>query len=301
MSMVALGCFNDKDPNGIVPGIEAATKVGYTHFDTATFYQNENAVGATLRASRIPRESLFVTTKLSNFDHHRVEEAFDKSLNELGLDYIDMYLMHWPQANKDGDFFATDDTISFVDTWRQMEKLLDSRAGKVKAIGVSNFSLKNLTELLKYARIVPAMNQIETHPYNQDRELVQFCQDKGIVVSAYSPLGFANSPMLQDQDIVSVAEELGHGITPANVLLSWNVQRGVVVLPKSSHAERVKENFRLVRLNAAQVQKIDNISNDPKRRHQRLCTLYDSKTDTCLGWTYEQLGWEIPPVKPALS
>ena len=84
VSMVALGCFNDKDPNGIVPGIEAATKVGYTHFDTATFYQNENAVGATLRASRIPRKSLFVTTKLSNFDHHRVEEAFDKSLNELG-------------------------------------------------------------------------------------------------------------------------------------------------------------------------------------------------------------------------
>lgn len=292
---MAFGCFSPGAPEAVIPGVEAATKVGYTHYDTAKYYFNEKQIGDVLRASGIPREKLFVTTKVWNDDHHNVEEAFDKSLKELNLDYIDMYLMHWPQATVSGQNWVADDSIDFIQTWKQLEKLLETRAGKIKAIGVSNFSVKNLTELLKHAKVVPAMNQIETHPYNQESELVQLCKEKGIVVEAYCPLGFTNSPILKDPDVVKIAEEIGYGVTPANVVLSWNVQRGIIVLPKSNNPDRVKENYRLVPLTDDQMQRINDISKDPKRRFRRMCPVYDDKTQTVFGWSYERLGWEKPP------
>ena len=294
VSMVGFGCFNPGNPPGIIPGIEAATKIGYTLYDTAALYENEKEVGDVLRASGIPREKLFVTTKLFNDCHDNVEASFDRSLEALNLDYIDMFLMHWPQATVPGQKYVADDSISFVDTWKRLEKLLETRAGKVKAIGVSNFSVKTLTELLKHAKVVPAMNQVETHPYNQDRELVKLCQEKGIVVEAYTPLGFADSPFFKDQDLLSIAKEIGDDVTVPNVVLSWNVQRGVIVLPKTCTPDRAKENFRILRLSDAHMQRIYDIENDPKRRHQRLCQAYDPKTKTALGWTYDQLGWNKP-------
>lgn len=293
ISMVGLGCYSPADPKKIIDGITEATKDGYTHFDTASFYQNEEVVGEGLRASGVPREKLFVTTKLWNFDHHNVQEAFDKSLAKLNVDYIDLYLLHWPQATKPGHLFVADDTITFVDTWKAMEKLFETRPGKVKAIGVSNFSIKNLTELLKHAKIVPAMNEIETHPYNQENELIEFCREKGIVVSAYTPLGQVHSPILKDADIVKIAEEIGNDVTPAEVVLSWNVQRGVVVLPKSSNPTRVKQNFELLTLSDDHMQRIFDISKDPNR-HQRFACIYDNKSQTVFGWTWEQLGWQKP-------
>lgn len=293
ISMVGLGCYSPDDPKAIIDGITAATKDGYTHFDTASFYENEEVVGEGLRASGVPRENLFVTTKLWNFDHHNVEEAFDKSLAKLNVDYIDLYLMHWPQATKPGHMFVADDTINFIDTWKAMEKLFETRPGKIKAIGVSNFSIKTLSELLKHAKIVPALNEIETHPYNQENELIQFCREKGIVVSAYTPLGQANSPILKDADIVKIAEEIGGDVTPAKVVLSWNVQRGVVILPKSSNPVRVKQNIELITLSDDHMQRICNISKDPNR-HQRFALVYDKTTETVFGWTWEQLGWEKP-------
>ena len=294
VSSIALGCYNPDDPPGIVHGIEAAVKVGYTHFDDAALYKNEKEVGDALRASGIPREKLFVTTKIWNFDHHNVEAAFDRSFDALNLGYIDMYLLHWPQANVPGEKHIVDDSISFVDTWKQLEKLLETRAGKVKGIGVSNFSLKNLTELLKHAKVVPAMNQVETHPYNQESDLVKFCQEKGILVTAYSPLGLTNSPILKDEDVIAISKEIGNGVTPANVVLNWNVQRGVAVLPKSINADRVKENFRIVHLTDEQMQRLNDISKDPKRRFQRTCPVYNEDTKKVLGWTYDQLGWDKP-------
>ena len=138
------------------------------------------------------------------------------------------------------------------------------------------------------------MNQVETHPYNQDRELVKLCQEQGIVVEAYTPLGFADSPFFKDQDLLSIAKEIGDDVTVPNVVLSWNVQRGVIVLPKTCTPERAKENFRILRLSDAHMQRIYDIENDPKRRHQRLCQAYDPKTKTALGWTYDQLGWNKP-------
>lgn len=293
VSMVGLGCYSPDDPKQIIDGIRAATKDGYTHFDTASFYENEEVVGEGLRQSGVPREKLFVTTKLYNFDHHNVEEAFDKSFAKLNVEYIDMYLMHWPQATKPGHHFIADDTIDFIQTWKAMEKLFETRPGKIKGIGVSNFSIKTLTELLKHAKIVPAMNQIETHPYNQDPELLEFCREKGIVVSAYTPLGQAGSPILKDQDIISIANEIGDDVTPAKVVLSWNVQRGVIILPKSSNPVRVKQNAELITLSEDHMQRINNISKDPARR-QRFALTYDNKTQTVFGWTFEQLGWEKP-------
>ena len=292
--LVALGGYDLHDPSAIGESIRVAADVGYRHYDTAKFYKNEQVVGESLRATGIPREQLFVVTKLWNGDHHNVEAGFDESLAKLGLDYIDLYLMHWPHACPDNDPFARDDSISYIETWQAMEKLLETRAGKVKAIGVSNFSIKTLTELLKHAKVVPAMNQVETHPYNQEHELVQFCAEKGIVVSAYSPLGFINSPLLHDEDIVAIANEIGHGVTPAAVILSWNLQRGVVVLPKSVNPDHIQQNFHPVKLSDEHVRRINDIAHDPKRRCRRMCPVYDPRTDKVLGWSYEELGWERP-------
>lgn len=292
--MVALGGYDLFDPSAIGESIRVAAGVGYMHYDTAKFYANEEVIGERLRATGIPREQLFVVTKLWNGDHHDVTKGFDESLAKLGLDYIDLYLMHWPQACPDENPFARDDSISYIETWQAMEKLLETRAGKLKAIGVSNFSIKTLTELLKHAKVVPAMNQIETHPYNQEHDLIRFCQDKGIVVSAYSPLGFMNSPILHDDDIVAIADEIGHGVTPATVILSWNVQRGVVVLPKSVNPEHIKQNIRIVKLSDEHVRRINDIAQDPRRRCKRFCPVYDPQTDKVLGWSYEELGWERP-------
>lgn len=290
--LLGLGGYDPVNPDSIGEAIHAAAHYGYLHFDTAKFYQNERAVGQALRKTGIPRNKIFLTTKLWNADHHNVEAAFDESFEKLDLEYIDMYLMHWPQATLPDQPFKSDDSIDYVKTWKSMEHLLKARPGKIKGIGVSNFSVKTLSELLKHAEIVPAMNQIETHPYNQDHDLVRFCQEKGIVVSAYSPLGMALSPMPEDHDIVSIAQTME--VTPEQIILSWNVQRGVAVIPKSLNPVHIEQNMKLVKLSKEQTQRIDCISNDPERRCRRFCPVYDPQTDTVAGWTYEQLGWEKP-------
>lgn len=290
--LLGLGCYDPANPDSIGEAILVAAHHGYLHYDTAKFYENERVVGQALRKSGIPRDKIFLTTKLWNTDHHDVEAAFDESLEKLDLEYIDMYLMHWPQATMPDQRFKSDDSIDYIKTWKAMEQLLKTRAGKVKGIGVSNFRVKTLTELLKHAEIVPAMNQIETHPYNQDRDLVRLCQEKGIVVTAYSPLGMALSPMPEDRDIVSVAQATG--VTPEQIILSWNVQRHVVVIPKSLNPVHIEQNMKMVKLNEEQTQRIDAIANDPERRCRRFCPAYDPQTDTVAGWTYEQLGWEKP-------
>lgn len=194
-------------------------------------YGNEGEVGQGLKeaiASGLKREDIFVTTKVWNTYHRRVEECVDESLKRLGLDYVDLYLVHWPVPmngtgndplfpKRDDGSRDLDTQWSHVQTWKAMEKLMDT--GKAKAIGVSNYSVPFLEELLKEAKIVPAVNQIENHPYLPQQEIVDFCNEKGITVEAYSPLGSTGSPLFSEDGVQEVAKK--HNVGPGTVLISY--------------------------------------------------------------------------------
>ncbi|HLD06722.1 MAG TPA: aldo/keto reductase [Candidatus Nanoarchaeia archaeon] len=201
-----------------------ALQAGYRHIDTAAIYGNEQEVGEAIRESGIPRKDIFITTKLWNDDHDHIEEAFQKSLQRLGVDYVDLYLMHWPVEHRR------------VMSWKVMEKLYSQK--KCRAIGVSNFTIRHLQELLAQAKVVPAVNQFELSPYLSQPELVQFCKGKGIAVEAYSPL--TRGRKLADPKLVAIAQK--YGKTPAQILIRWPLQHGLVVLPKSATPERINEN-----------------------------------------------------------
>jgi diketogulonate reductase-like aldo/keto reductase len=203
-----------------------ALRSGYRHVDTARIYGNEADVGAALRDSGLPRGDVFVTTKLWNADqgHDRALRAFDASLNRLGLEYVDLYLLHWPVAGLR------------LDSWRALERL--HAEGRARSIGVSNFLVPHLEELLGHARVVPAVDQIELTPFLQRRDTRALCARHGIVVEAYSPL--TRGLRLTHPVVASVAREVER--SPAQVLLRWGIQQGVVVLPKSTKAQRIAEN-----------------------------------------------------------
>jgi len=209
--------------------VRAALRIGYRLVDTASIYGNEADVGAAILESDVPRHEVFVTTKLWNEDqgYDSALRAFDASLARLALEYIDLYLLHWPLAGKR------------LDSWRALERLfVDKRA---RAIGVSNFLRPHLVELLAHAHVVPAANQIECTPFLQRRDTRALCKDHGIVVEAYSPL--TRGKRLDHPAVVNVARRIGR--TPAQILLRWGVQHGLVVLPKSTRAQRIEENAAL--------------------------------------------------------
>lgn len=208
-----------------------ALDVGYRHLDTAAVYRNEAGVGRAIRSSGIPRDELFVTTKLFNDRQgaDRASAAFDESLAALGLDYVDLYLIHWPAPRFD----------LYVETWQVLEGI--QRAGGARSIGVSNFLTHHLERLLARAEIVPAVNQIELHPILQQAGVVDFCQDRGIAIEAWSPLGAGQLPLFTIPAVADAAAS--HGRTPAQVLLRWHVQRGNIVFPKSSSPARMRENM----------------------------------------------------------
>jgi diketogulonate reductase-like aldo/keto reductase len=224
--VVGLGVW--QSPRGATTrdAVSTALRDGYRHVDTARIYGNEADVGAGLRASGVPRADVFVTTKLWNEDqgHDAALRAFDASLKRLELDYVDLYLLHWPVAGKR------------LDSWRALERL--HAEGRAKAIGVSNYLRPHLEELLAHAKVVPAVNQIELSPFLQRREAVDLCKAKGIVVEAYSPL--THGQRLDHPAVVAEARRVGR--TAAQVLLRWGVQRGFVVLPKSTREARIREN-----------------------------------------------------------
>jgi 2,5-diketo-D-gluconate reductase A len=217
------------EPDEVRGATELALDAGYRHIDTAAAYANEAGVGEAVRNSGIARDEIFITTKLRNADqgYESALEAFEKSRRELGVDVIDLYLIHWPYPRHN----------RFVDSWKALEKLYAE--GAVRAIGVSNFLEPHLDRILAEAEIVPAVNQIELHPSFQQVELTQYSAARGIAVEAYSPLG-------QGQDLNSavmhrVAEM--HGVTPAQVILRWHLQLGHIVIPKSVAVERMQENI----------------------------------------------------------
>ncbi|KAF9463859.1 Aldo/keto reductase [Collybia nuda] len=272
-----------------------ALRHGYRLLDTASGYANEAEVGHAIRESGIPRAEIFVTTKLPNTAHHKVRESFDQSLKDLGCDYIDLYLLHWPQAmlnaysmaDPKGRVPLPNESPTFIETWKEMEKLLST--GKVKTIGVSNFSIKTLSELLPHCTIIPAVNQVELHPYLPQHNLKGFCNDKGILLTAYSSLG-QNSNVLYEGDstIKRIASDLK--VTPAQILLSWAVQNGIVVVPKSANEDRMVTNITLATIPENDMRIIDDIHKQPGK-HRSL--VWSQETDEVFGWKYEWMGWDI--------
>ncbi|EJD49731.1 aado/keto reductase [Auricularia subglabra TFB-10046 SS5] len=276
-----------------------ALKVGYRAIDTAAGYGNEAAVGRAVRESGIPRSEIFVTTKLGNGFHDKVQEGFEASLKALDIDYIDLYLMHWPQAVVDGQVLQPDEHPTIVDTWKDMEKLLQT--GKVKAIGVSNFDVKKLQRLIDECTVVPAANQIELHPCLPQFEVADFCKKHNIQVTAYSSLGqpggkrFSDSnavqnPLFSSEIIQAIASK--HNANVGQVLLSWAVQRGVNVIPKSESEERLRANITLVPLNEDDMTLLNNFHKG-EGLHRSLLTYHDEKLGGVFGYTYEQLGWPM--------
>ncbi|GIZ49753.1 hypothetical protein CKM354_001278000 [Cercospora kikuchii] len=253
---VGFGTFQ-APPAEVEVAVQTALKAGYRHLDCASIYGNEDAVGRGLKASGIPREDVFITSKLWNNKHHPddVEAALDQTLRDLGTSHVDLYLVHWPVVFKSGenpmpldaDGLFVLGNIPLSETWTAMERLLAT--GKTRAIGVSNFSIRLLEDLLSKSKVVPAVNQIEAHPYLQQPDLLKYCKQNGILVQAYSPLGNneTNSPRcIDDPRVQALAKKAGLDV--GQLLVSWAVQRGTVVLPKSVTKSRIESNFKVTEL-----------------------------------------------------
>ena len=222
--------------------VEDALEAGYRHIDTAAAYRNETGVGAAIAASGIPREQLFITTKLRNGEQGQPLEAFQNSRKALGLDYVDLYLIHWPVPSQG----------LFTEAWKAMEKLYVNN--QVRAIGVSNFLPEHLDTLLEAAEIVPALNQIEIHPTFQQQELAGKCRSLGIAVEAYSPLG--QGADLDSGIVTTLAAK--YGATAAQIVLAWHLALDIIAIPKSANELRMRENLgaTAVPLSAAEMQSI---------------------------------------------
>ena len=233
---VGYGTFRTA-PAVTAQAVQDAIAAGYRHIDTAKVYENEVGVGQGIKAAGVPREELFVTSKLWNTDrgYEATKAAFQASLDRLGLDYLDLYLIHWPANEKQ---FGVDAAKINAETWRAMEELYE--AGKIRAIGLSNFMPHHVAELLKTAKIKPMVDQIEVHPGWTHAEEIKKLQAMDIVVEAWGPLGGQGATVLVDPTMQKIAA--AHGKTPAQVSLRWILQQGGVPLPKSVHADRIKQN-----------------------------------------------------------
>lgn len=254
---VGLGTWQATEEGAAYNAVKVALQNGYRHIDTAAIYGNEEEVGQGIKDSGVPREEIFVTTKLWNNDHKDVPGALATSLKKLGLDYIDLYLIHWPVSTDPATNEPYTD-FDFVDTYKELQKLVGG--GKVKAIGVSNFTLAKLKRLLadKDVTVTPAVNQIEAHPLLPQEELTQYLRDNGILVESYSPLGSTNSPLFKNEAIVAIAEK--NKVEPAQVLVSWAVQRGTVVLPKSVTDSRIISNVKTFTLSDEDFAELNGLS-----------------------------------------
>ncbi|HBU77974.1 MAG TPA: aldo/keto reductase [Muricauda sp.] len=229
MPYFGLGVYQSEDGSEVINAVKAALNHGYRHIDTASIYENEEGVGTGIRESNVDRKDVFLTSKVWNTDqgYDATLKAFDASLERLGTDYLDLYLVHWPKGE-----------IS-KETWKALEKLYKEK--RVRAIGVSNFLQHHLEDLLSSAEIVPMVNQMEFHPYLVQQDLIDFCNSKGIQYEAWSPLMQGN---IFDLDVM---KELAskYEKTIAQVVLRWNLQKGVVTIPKSSKKERIVANSDL--------------------------------------------------------
>ncbi len=231
MPVFGLGVWQVEEGEEVENAVTAAINNDYKLVDTAAAYENEVGVGKALKASDIPREDIFVTTKLWNDSHgyDTAIKALEESLKRLQLDYVDLYLIHWPLPMKG----------KTVESWKALETLYHDK--KVRAIGVSNFHIPHLQELMEQTDIVPALNQLECHPYMNQKELRTFCRENGIVFQSWSPL--AQGQVFEDAQLKDIAER--NGKTIAQVVIRWHLQQGRAVIPKSIHASRIQENSQV--------------------------------------------------------
>ena len=221
------------EPENTVEAVSEALEIGYRHIDTAEMYGNEKEVGEAVRASGLDRGDVYVTSKLNNAFHEPEDarEAFDRTLSDLGFDYVDLFLIHWPLPTLyNGDF---------VSTWQTLEEFRSD--GRARSIGVSNFQVEHLEQLAADTDTVPAVNQIEVHPYFTNEAVREYGREHGIVTEAWSPI--AKGGVLEDSTITQIADKVGK--TPAQVVLRWHIERGDIVFPKSVTPSRMKENFEL--------------------------------------------------------
>jgi len=220
-------------PEDTANAVSTALEVGYRHIDTAEMYRNERGVGEGIRATGLSRDEIFITSKLSNACHHPddARQAFEHTLAELGSDYVDLFLVHWPLPTLyDGDY---------VSTWKVMEEF--KQQGRARSIGVSNFQVGHLQRLAEETEVTPTVNQIELHPYFLNEKVRRYGEDHGIRTEAWSPI--AQGGVLDDPVITKIAERVER--TPAQVVLRWHLQRGSIVFPKSTTPSRIEENFEL--------------------------------------------------------
>lgn len=252
MPGLGLGVFKVEEGPELIQAVKAAVKHGYRSIDTAAVYQNEGSVGEAiaelLKESTVSREDLFVTSKVWNADlgYESTLAAYETSLNKLGLDYLDLYLIHWPVKGK------------YKDAWRALETLY--RDGRVKAIGVSNFQVHHLEDLMKDAEIKPMINQVEFHPRLTQKEVRAFCKEHGIQMEAWSPL--MQGELLDNEVLKGIAEK--HGKSVAQIILRWDVQHGVITIPKSTKEQRIIENAALFdfELTEDDMNQIDGLNKD---------------------------------------
>lgn len=283
--LLGFGVFQIREPQECVTAVKTAIEAGYRHIDTAAVYQNEEYVGQAIKESGIDRKDLFLTTKVWNGvqrealkDPQAIERAFEESLKKLQTDYVDLYLVHWPVPNE-APGSPILDKKPYIDTYLALEKLYKS--GAAKAIGVSNFHEHHIEDIKKVWSVAPAVNQIEIQPYFNQKPLIKFGENLGIIAQAWSPLGgnpqadgSKKSHVLQDTTINKIAQN--HGKSPAQIIIRWNIQNKVIVLPKSATPSRIKENFNVFdfSLTADEMKTIDALetgkrpSTNPDEFHQ---------------------------------
>ncbi|WP_010532051.1 aldo/keto reductase [Lentibacillus jeotgali] len=245
-----LGVYKVEDGSVTVESVKAALNNGYRSIDTASFYDNERGVGQGIKESGIPREEIFVTSKVWNDEqgYENTLQAFEDSLEKLGTDYLDLYLIHWPVKGK------------YKDTWKAMEKLYEE--GKVRAIGVSNFHIHHLKDLMADSSVKPVIDQVEYHPHLTQEELRAFCEQENIQLEAWSPL---KKGRLMDEPVIAELSEK-YGKTSAQVILRWDVQNDVITIPKTTHEHRIKENADIFdfELTKDEMKQISNLNQDDR-------------------------------------
>lgn len=250
MPYLGFGVYKVEEGHQVEETVKTALELGYRSIDTAAFYQNEEGVGKAILDSGINREDLFITTKVWNNDQGYEEtlRAFNESMNKLQLDYLDLYLVHWPVKGK------------YLDTWRAMEKLYNE--GKVRAIGVSNFQIHHLEDLFKHSTVKPTVNQVELHPRLSQEELRAYCQEKDIAVEAWSPIG--RGRLLAEPILKTIGEK--YKKSAAQVILRWHLQNGVIIIPKSVTPARIKENMELFdfALNHEDMEQINSLNKNER-------------------------------------